>query len=179
MGYAGGRKRNPTYHDLGDQTEALLVEYDTSILTYEQLLDVYWAGYRPKRRAWSVQYRAAIFFHDEEQRVQAEHSKQVLESASGDALAVAIEPAGTFWSAEDYHQKYYLRGDRELMREFRAMYPRDEEFVDSTAAARVNGFLGGYGDPRAVLDELGLSDEGRHRVVEAAARRVRFTCAGG
>ena len=64
------------------------------------------------------------------------------------------------------------------MAEFLAMYTDDEAFVDSTAAARVNGYLGGYGDPRSELDQLGLSAAGRHRVVEAAARRVRFTCAG-
>ena len=86
--------------------------------------------------------------------------------------------AGTFWSAEAYHQKYYLRGDPLLMAEFRAMYPDDEAFVDSTAAARVNGYVGGYGDPRRELEKLGLSDRGEHAVVEAAARRSRFSCAG-
>jgi peptide-methionine (S)-S-oxide reductase len=178
VGYAGGRKQNPTYHDLGDQAETLQVHFDPARTSYRDLLDVYWAGFRPKHKSWGDQYRNAIFVEDEEQRREAEDYKQQLEASSGDRLQVSIEPAGRFWSAEDYHQKYYLRGDRDLMREFRAMYPDEQGFVDSTAAARVNGFLGGYGDPRADLDRLGLSIEGQHRVVEASARRVRFTCAG-
>ncbi len=178
MGYAGGRKDHPTYHDLGDQTETLQVHYDPAKVSYEQLLEVYWAGFRPKHASWGTQYRAAIFVHDEEQRRLAELFKNGLEDETGDTLYVSIEPAGRFWSAEDYHQKYYLRGDRELTAEFRAMYPDDDDFVDSTAAARVNGYLGGYGDPRADLDKLGLSTAGQHRVVEASARRLRFTCTG-
>jgi peptide-methionine (S)-S-oxide reductase len=178
VGYAGGKKQNPTYHDLGDQAETLQVHFDPSRVTYRDLLDIYWAGFRPKHEGWGTQYRNAIFVHDEEQRKEAEDYKQQLEAASGDRFAVSIEPADRFWSAEDYHQKYYLRGDKELMREFRAMYPKDDEFVDSTAAARVNGYVGGYGDPRQDLDKLGLSTTGQHHVVEAAARRVRFTCAG-
>lgn len=177
VGYAGGGKRHPTYHDLGDQTETLQVEFDPDRTSYEHLLDVYWAGFRPRYAEMGTQYRAAILVHDDAQRAAAEESKRRLEEAGGERLHVSIEPAGTFWTAEDYHQKYYLRGDRELMAEFRAMYPEEDAFVDSTAAARVNGFLGGYGDPRAELEILGLSLKGQHRVVEAAARRVRFTCA--
>lgn len=124
-----------------------------------------------------MQYRAAIFVHDEEQERLARAIKHGMEDAAGDPLYVSIEPAGPFWLAEGYHQKYYLRGDRELMREFLAMYPRDDDFVASTAAARVNGYLGGYGDPRRDLDKLGLSEQGQYRVVEAAARRARFSCA--
>jgi peptide-methionine (S)-S-oxide reductase len=178
VGYSGGSKQHPTYHDLGDQAETLQVRYDPVQVAYEQLLDVYWAGFRPKHRSWGTQYRNAIFVHGEEQRRAAEAYKRRLEAESGDELQVSIEPAVTFWSAEDYHQKYYLRGDRELAAEFHAMYASDEAFVDSTAAARVNGFLGGYGDPRAELHRLGLSLAGQHRVVEVAARRIRYTCAG-
>lgn len=154
------------------------MHYDPAQVSYEQLLDVYWAGFRPKHAGYGTQYRNAIFVHDAEQRRTAEEYKHRLDADSGGELAVSIEDAGTFWPAEDYHQKYYLRGDRELMAEFDAWYPRDADFEASTAAARVNGYLGGYGDPRADLGRLGLSLEGQHRVVEATARRVRFTCSG-
>lgn len=176
VGYAGGHKQDPAYHDLGDQAETLRVEFDPAQVSYEQLLDVYWAGFRPKLPGWGTQYRNAIFVGNDEQRRLAEEHKRRLEEAAGDELAVSIEAAGTFWPAEAYHQKHYLRGDADLMAEFLGMYPDEEAFVDSTAAARVNGYLGGYGDPRAGLGKLGLSLEGQHRVVEATARRIRFTC---
>jgi len=73
---------------------------------------------------------------------------------------VEIRPV-TFWPAEDYHQKYYLRQTPALLREFARMYPDDADLRDSTAAARVNGYLGGAGPPAEALDRLGLSPEGQ------------------
>lgn len=69
-----------------------------------------------------------------------------------------------FYLAEDYHQKYYLRNSSVLAREFSAMYPSPSALRDSTAAARVNGYLGGGGDAKDLLNEIesyGLTDAGR------------------
>jgi peptide-methionine (S)-S-oxide reductase len=80
-----------------------------------------------------------------------------------------ILPAGTFYPAEGYHQKYALRGDADLTREVAAVYPGEEDFVRSTAAARINGYVAGYGDLRQLqgeLEILGLSETGRKRLWE-------------
>lgn len=80
-----------------------------------------------------------------------------------------ILPAGPFHPAEAYHQKYALRGDAELSREIAAVYPEPDDFADSTAAARINGYVAGYGDLRQLREELatlGLSDDGRNRLWE-------------
>ena len=177
VSYAGGAKAHPTYHSLGDHTESFRIEYDPALLRYDDLLGMYWEGHRPTHPGWSRQYRSVIFYQDEEQRQAAEASKARIEAELGKALYVDIEPAREFWSAEDYHQKYYLRGERRLMAEFEAMYPDDDAFVDSTAAARCNGYVSGYGDPRREIDLLGLTEEGREIVLKRAGRRSRFTCA--
>ena len=68
-----------------------------------------------------------------------------------------------FWIAEDYHQKYRLRHEPELYEELRAIYPEEADFVNSTAAARINGFLDGHARPHqlaAGIDQLGLSRAG-------------------
>jgi hypothetical protein len=65
-----------------------------------------------------------------------------------------IRRVGRFYRAEGYHQKYYVRQRPDLMKEFRAIYPADEDFVDSTAAARVNGYLAGQGSLAALQTEL-------------------------
>lgn len=71
-------------------------------------------------------------------------------------------PFTGFTRAEDYHQKYRLRRDPVLMKAFRELFPEERSFVDSTAAARVNGFLAGFGDPADYCGEMplwGLSTE--------------------
>jgi len=66
-----------------------------------------------------------------------------------------ILPFTGFYVAEGYHQKYYLRQKPDLMKEFTAMYPKEEDFTKSTAAARVNGYIAGYGTYENLLSEVG------------------------
>ena len=117
---------------------------------------------------------SAIFFADEDQRRQAlERRRQVAERWGSDVF-VEILPADSFHRAEDYPQKYFLQRHAELMGELRVPYPEFCDLVDSTAAARLNGYLGGSRtqDLRRddVLDRLGLSERGR-RVLLKEARR--------
>jgi len=80
----------------------------------------------------------------------------------------AIEPGAKFYPAEGYHQKYYLRQDYLLMRDFNGMYGDLQGFIDSPAAAKVNGYLAGLGSEaalRKLLPSLGLSEEGEKRLL--------------
>jgi peptide-methionine (S)-S-oxide reductase len=160
VGYAGGVKKNPTYHDLGDHTESFQIDYDPEKITYEQLLDIFWNSHSPCQKSWSVQYRSAVFYADDEQKKAALGSK-AKRARLGEVLT-AIEPLKEFTPAEDYHQKYMLRNDPELMKEFAAMYPDAKDFRESTAAARVNSYLSGSGTMKDFDGEsasLGLSEK--------------------
>lgn len=80
-----------------------------------------------------------------------------------------VLPYNGFYLAEGYHQKYYLRQHPDLMREFTAMYPRERELINSTAAARVNGYVAGYGTYENLLSEVssfGLSPEESKKLLE-------------
>jgi hypothetical protein len=139
-------------------------------VTYEQLLDVFWANHDPCRPSYSTQYRSAIFYRTAEERAAAEASCARIARSCGD-VHTAIEPLGRFYRAEDYHQKYRLRNDRTLMSEFQAMFPVDRDFVDSTAAARANGWLDGCGEGALARDTaglLGLSDGAVDHLLERA-----------
>ena len=80
-----------------------------------------------------------------------------------------ILPNSEFYLAENYHQKYYLQMVRELKSEFSNMGYDYNDFINSTAAARINGYIKGYGTKKLLMDDiesLGLSDKGRKRLVE-------------
>ena len=117
VGYAGGRKENPTYRDVcTDETghaEVVEVEFDPSQITYEQLLDVFWSNHNPttlNRQGpdAGTQYRSVIFYHSPQQQTTAKASKENLEKSGrfNRPVVTQIEPAPTFWRAEEYHQRY-------------------------------------------------------------------------
>jgi peptide-methionine (S)-S-oxide reductase len=126
-------------------------------------------------RSFSRQYASIIFYHDEEQKRLAEETKKHEQDARGRTMSTEIVPYPEFWRAEDYHQKYYLRGTKGMMKEFERIYPDSQDFVDSTAAARVNGYVGGHGTIeqfQAEIGRLGLSEEGEEKLREIAQKRL-------
>ncbi len=116
VGYTGGRLQNPTYeqvcsHKTG-HAEAVQITYDPNIVSYEKLLEVFFSIYdptTPNRQGPDVgsQYRSAIFYHNEDQRLAAEKSKQNAQAGFTKPIVTEITPAPTFYKAEEYHQRYY------------------------------------------------------------------------
>ena len=174
VGYAGGTRANPTYRSLGDHSETIEIDYDPTQISYRELLDLFWQSHDPTAPAYSRQYASIIFVHDEEQERLALESKAQQEERLGAALYTEILPYSGFYLAEDYHQKYYLRGVAALAAEYAAIYPETDDFVNSTAVARVNGFVGRHGsvaEVRAVLDRLGLSLPGQQKLLQIVGGR--------
>jgi peptide-methionine (S)-S-oxide reductase len=172
----GGSTANPTYHSLGDHTETVQIDFDPTRVSYEKLLTVFWKGHNPGSRSWSRQYKAIVFFHNEEQKRLALESRDRLAAEIKGKIYTEVLPFSGFYLAEAYHQKYQLQQDSGLMREFRAIYPDARDFVNSTAAARVNGYLGGYGTPdelRRDLTTLGLSEAGAEKLLDRVKRHGR------
>jgi peptide-methionine (S)-S-oxide reductase len=170
VGYTGGSKPHPTYHSLGDHTETLQVDYDPNLVSYEELLEVFWNNHNPTRPVWSQQYKSAVFYHNEAQKEAILQTK-----AKRGKVHTEVIVASTFYLAEDYHQKYLLQQTPELMKEFQAMYPHHADIVGSMAAARINGYVGGHGTVellRAELDQYGLSEAGTKQL-EMIVQRFR------
>jgi len=145
------------------------VEFDPVQISYADLLDVFWESHDPGYDSYLRQYRNAIFFMNEEQRQQAEASLEEIKGAFYGEVATVIEPAGEFYPAEDYHQKYLVRKAKGILQEFQAIYPDSKSLTASTAVARVNGYLGCNGQPEELereLTGLGLSREMQELLVE-------------
>jgi peptide-methionine (S)-S-oxide reductase len=121
VGYSGGTLENPSYEDVCSHTtghaEVVEVTYDPERITYEQLLDVFWGKHDPtqlNRQGWDVgdQYRSVIFFHDKEQQETALRSKASEQVNWSGPIVTQVEPAQTFYEAEDYHQQYLEKRGR-------------------------------------------------------------------
>lgn len=176
VGYAGGTTRQPTYRNIGDHAETLEIDYDPAVIGYDRLLEVYWTDHLPDRPVWTRQYASIIFVRSAEEQRLAQASLETLEARHG-RLHAEILPAGRFWVAEDYHQKYYLRGHSALLRDVAAMHRNQTEFMNSTVAARLNGYLGGHGTPEQLAEELpdlGLSPASSALLQRMVVRRHRL-----
>ncbi len=117
-GYTGGSKPNPTYKEVCTGTtghaEALEIRFRTSVVTYSQLLDLFWRMHDPttlnrQGADAGTQYRSAIFYHSPEQKKEAEASRDALGKTGTfkQPIVTEIGPAVTFYPAEDYHQDYF------------------------------------------------------------------------
>ena len=115
VGYTGGTTESPSYRQVCSgrtgHAEAVQVEFDPATVSYEQLLDVFWANHDPttlNRQGWDLgtQYRSAIFFTDAAQQAAATASLNVHQENRRKPIVTEITPASAFYPAEDYHQQY-------------------------------------------------------------------------
>ena len=144
-------------------------------MSYEALLELALTSHDPFRAAFKGQYASLVLTHTDEQLTIARAVAERLEVTRGRKLATRIEPIKRFTNAEEYHQKYSLRNNRVLMADFRAMFGSDEDaFRESTAAARVNGYVAGDGSSIQLereIDGFGLTDGGRAELAARFGRR--------
>lgn len=127
-GYTGGDLPNPTYEQVcTDRTghyEAVQITYDPSIITYQEILTVFWQSIDPTDPGGQFgdrgsSYQTAIFYHHEEQKTLAEQSKKELEATGpfkGRPIVTPILPAKPFYPAETYHQDYYKKNPTHYQR---------------------------------------------------------------
>jgi len=116
VGYTGGRTADPTYEQVcSDKTghaEAVDVWFDPAIVSYDELLNTFWAIHDPtsrNRQGWDFgsQYRSAIFFHDADQETRAIASRDGRQAGTSRPIVTEIVSAEPFYDAEDYHQRYF------------------------------------------------------------------------
>ena len=121
VGYAGGTLDHPSYEDVCSGTtghaEVVEVEFDPERVSYDELLQTFWGDHDPtqlNRQGADVgsQYRSAIFFHSPEQELVATRSKAERQARTSNRIATVIEPASTFYRAEEYHQRYLEKHGR-------------------------------------------------------------------
>lgn len=178
VGYAGGTAIHPTYRQMGDHTETVEMDFDPAIITLEEILDVFWNNHNPiningyKGR----QYLSLILYRDTKQR---ETIEQVIakrtERGQGEA-ATEIASYDGFYLAEDRHQKYDLKRYPDAIEKLSTLYSSEEDLVNSTLAARLNGLAKGYTNLERIHNEILLwptSPENRTRMIDLI-RQIRW-----
>ena len=154
VGYAGGTTADPTYHDLGDHTEAFQVDYDPDVRSFESLLDLAFRGHDHTRQPSKRQYQHVVFAST---AAQADTIRSYLDARglTREGIATRIEGLSRFHLAEDYHQKHSLRGRQSLLNTFEQAGYDDADLRESPAAAKLNGYAAGRDLPEG--HDLGAS----------------------
>lgn len=167
VGYTGGSKKGPSYHSLGDHTESVEIDYNDKVVGYKDLLKIFWTSHN-STACMSRQYMSAIFFHDQEQQAAAEETKTEHQKEIGATIQTKVKPYEVFYNAEDYHQKYLLRQKSKILN---ALGLTNPEIITSTLAAKLNGYVGGFGSVESLDKDL----EGSNLppdVIEAIRKKV-------
>jgi peptide-methionine (S)-S-oxide reductase len=123
-GYSGGHVKNPSYQEVCNGTtghaEAIQIIYDPKVITFEELLEVFWKTHDPTTKDqqgndFGPQYRSVIFYHTDEQKRLAEHYKEKLDKSGifPAPIVTEISPAKEFYRAESYHQNYFNLNPRQ------------------------------------------------------------------
>ena len=144
VGYAGGEKSNPTYHDLGSHTEVLEVEFDPTVISYRDLLDLFWAGHVPTRASSGTQYRSILLCEDEAQFATANASIAELETKLGSKVRTDVLVGQPFYPAEGYHQKWKLRQRPAIFDDLATNFETEAALLRSFAATKLNAIAGGH-----------------------------------
>jgi len=137
-GYSGGHIENPTYEEVCSKTsghvEVARIVYDTTRLSYDELLEVFWKTHDPttmdqQGNDKGPQYRSAVFYFNEEQKQKAEYYKKQIneEKLYPNPIVTVIEPAQKFYPAESYHQNYYNQNPDQMYCRY-VVQPKVEKF---------------------------------------------------
>jgi len=130
---------------MGDHTEAISIDYDPKLISYEELLGYFWNAHRCVRNNSSRQYMNAVFYQNDDQQKAAiasltDQAKHLAIAPS--EIKTVILPVAQFTYAENYHQKYYLTQHSDIRDFLSGAYPDAKSLADSTVATRLNAYLG-------------------------------------
>ncbi|SFE89052.1 peptide-methionine (S)-S-oxide reductase [Paenibacillus catalpae] len=155
VGFAGGTSEAPTYRRMGDHTETVELQFDPALVTYEELLELFWNNHNPyningyKDR----QYQSLLLYRDGSQEEAFRRIKSRIEADKG-SLDTELSPYQNFYPAESNHQKYYLKRFPDAVLKLSTLYPTGEELENATLAARLNGVAKGFLNMERLQHEL-------------------------
>ncbi|ANU27247.1 peptide-methionine (S)-S-oxide reductase MsrA [Planococcus versutus] len=155
VGFTGGTTPTPTYRKMGDHTETVQISFDPRVISYEAILREFWQNHYPNRDNYKGrQYISLVHYHTEQQRKTIENIQKEMEMQLREPIETEIAPVSEFTLAEERHQKYYLKRYPKALEQLAELYPNNALLKDSTFAARLNGFVKGFGTKGSVREDI-------------------------
>lgn len=140
---------------MGDHTETLEIDFDSRLISFEDIVRLFWNSHNPARGTYKGrQYLSLFLYRDEEEKdvllsVRASLSEQI----EGN-IGTELQPFTSFTCAEQRHQKYYLKRYPKAWELLQQYYGTEQALVDSTLVARLNSFVKGYGTLASLKEEI-------------------------
>ncbi|MDN7245033.1 peptide-methionine (S)-S-oxide reductase MsrA [Planococcus shenhongbingii] len=155
VGFSGGTTPNPAYRNMGDHTETVQIDFDPELIPFEEVLKQFWRNHYPNRDEYKGrQYISLLRFHSDAQAEAIERVKKEMEAELGEEIETEIASYTQFALAEERHQKYYLKRYPKALEQLEIFYPNPDLLIDSTFAARLNGFVKGFGTRESLKQEI-------------------------
>ena len=168
VGYAGGTTEGPTYKSIGDHTETIEIDYNPELISYRELLEIFFAAHNPYTKSYSRQYASLILYQNQNQKETALAVKEKMETAEGREIQTEIRELDRFYLAEDYHQKFRLQQRKDFKNHYLSQLSM-QEFINSPAVTKVNGYLMGNGERDQIImniNKLGLTEKLQEKLLE-------------
>ena len=142
---------------MDDHTETIEMDFDPTIISYEELLQLFWKNHNPLRGQFygGRQYMSLLLYHNGTQKELVEKTKREWERTLEGKIKTEIAPCEKFYRAEDYHQKYYLKRYGNAVEMLKRIFPTEADFTDATITARLNGLVKGYVTLDDIKSEIG------------------------
>ncbi|MFL2104637.1 peptide-methionine (S)-S-oxide reductase MsrA [Desemzia sp. FAM 23991] len=171
VGYAGGTSKDPTYRKIGNHSETIHLTFDPEIISYDQLVHLFWENHdAAKDRFYKErQYISILFYQNETQYKTAKEIRSEYEQAQGKEIQTEFQTFNHFYTAENHHQKYFLRRFKGATEVIKNLFPDESSFIQSTIAARLNGFVRERGKLPDIKEEIthwGLSEANTKLLLE-------------
>lgn len=132
---------------MGDHTECIQIDFDPSLISYEEIIQFFWGNHNPLlgQDYDGRQYMSLLLYHNQAQKELAEKTMKEWQTKLAGEIQTEVTPLTSFYLAEDYHQKYFLKRYKNAVEKLKTVFTTKEAFTNATIVARLNGIVHGYG----------------------------------
>jgi len=176
VGYSGGKSTTPSYKVVDLHTEVVEIDYDPEIISYEDLIGVFFASHNETLRPYDQRVKSLIFYRNENEHEIAKKKLSEIRALAPEDESVFTELKSfeVFYLAEPEHQNRSLKLEVSLYKELEQIFGADDKMLLSILVSKLNGYIYGYGDMEGALELLeqsGLSEASKTRVIDVITNR--------